>query len=174
MGEIAAAAGLSRGTPGYFFGSKEELYLEVLDRAFARRQSATAQALEPLRAWCEGDGDLAALAGALRYAVGGYVGFLSSHPGFVALVMQEELAGGRRLQGRTGHSTAMKDAFGALRRVAPQRGVGAFEVDEAVLLFVALTFAPASYRHTLMRTLKRSRRARIELAVAQLMYLVSG
>lgn len=33
MAEIGAAAGLSRGTPGYFFGQKEQLYRVVLERA---------------------------------------------------------------------------------------------------------------------------------------------
>ena len=35
MAEIGAAAGLSRGTPGYFFGQKEQLYRVVLERAAA-------------------------------------------------------------------------------------------------------------------------------------------
>src|SRR3954471_2780873 len=33
---VGEAAGISRGTPGYFFGSKEGLYKAVLDRSFAR------------------------------------------------------------------------------------------------------------------------------------------
>ena len=32
--DVGAAAGVSRGTPGYFFGSKAELYQAVLDRSF--------------------------------------------------------------------------------------------------------------------------------------------
>ncbi len=32
--QIGQAAGVSRGTPGYFFGSKEQLYGEVPDRLF--------------------------------------------------------------------------------------------------------------------------------------------
>ncbi len=35
MADIGAAAGLSRGTPGYFFGQKEQLYRVVLERAAA-------------------------------------------------------------------------------------------------------------------------------------------
>lgn len=33
MARIGAAAGVSRGTPGYFFGAKEDLYREVVSRA---------------------------------------------------------------------------------------------------------------------------------------------
>jgi AcrR family transcriptional regulator len=35
MAQVGAAAGVSRGTPGYFFGSKEALHRAVLDRAIA-------------------------------------------------------------------------------------------------------------------------------------------
>ena len=34
--EVGAAAGVSRGTPGYFFGTKAELYQAVLDRCVRR------------------------------------------------------------------------------------------------------------------------------------------
>ena len=34
MAEIAASAGVSRGTPAYFFNSKEQLYRAVLGRSF--------------------------------------------------------------------------------------------------------------------------------------------
>ena len=40
LGAIAAAAGLSRGTPSYFFGNKEELYRAVLEQLFAEREVA--------------------------------------------------------------------------------------------------------------------------------------
>ena len=61
LSEIAAAAGLSRGTPNYFFGSKEQLYRNVLERVFAERQAATAEAIRPVVAWCEGTGGTTAL-----------------------------------------------------------------------------------------------------------------
>src|ERR687884_731159 len=54
--DIGAAAGLSRGTPSYFFGSKERLHLDVLRRAFDRRHEATTAAFAPVRAWCEDGG----------------------------------------------------------------------------------------------------------------------
>ena len=34
--EVGTAAGVSRGTPGYFFGSKADLYQAVLDRCSPR------------------------------------------------------------------------------------------------------------------------------------------
>ena len=35
MAQVGAAAGVSRGTPGYFFGTKEALYRVVIERAAA-------------------------------------------------------------------------------------------------------------------------------------------
>src|SRR5262245_21887030 len=94
--EIGGRAGLSRGTPSYFYGSKERLFVAVLERVFAAREEATARAFAPLRAWAhEGDGSLER---ALARAVEGYMDFLLARPTFVRLLEWEELQGGRRLR----------------------------------------------------------------------------
>jgi AcrR family transcriptional regulator len=179
MSEIGAAAGLSRGAPGYLFGSKQSLYGEVLTAVFDTRQQATEHAFARVRAWCEGDTDLERLRSAFSAAAEGYMGFLYEHPAFVALIMREELDGGSRLTRTSRSSTAMDDAFQALRRAGAKRGLRAFQVSEAVLLFVSLTFTPFSYRHTLLRSVglelssERGRRRQARLAAAQLMNLVA-
>jgi hypothetical protein len=105
--------------------------------------------------------------------------FLHEHPAFVALIMREELDGGGRLKRASRSSTAMDDAFQALRRAGANRGVRAFRVPEAVLLFVSLTFSPFSYRHTLLQSVglevisERGRRRQAKLTAAQLMNLVA-
>jgi TetR/AcrR family transcriptional regulator len=180
LNDIGARAGLSRGAPSYFFGSKEQLYLAVLERAFEARQVATEAAFEPVRAWCDGDAGVRALRAALASAAAGYMEFLQVRSTFVTLIMREELGAGRRIRERAGASTAMQDAFAAVRRAGRRRGLRAFDVDEAVLLFIALTFAPFSYQATLMRALGRDlsqaadRRRQIGFAVDQLMYLLTG
>src|SRR5688500_7134829 len=58
LNEIAEAAGVSRATPSYFFGSKEALYVAVLERVFADRQTAARSAFEPLEAWARGESSL--------------------------------------------------------------------------------------------------------------------
>ncbi len=178
MSEIGAAASLSRGAPGYFFGSKQSLYGEVLTAVFSSRQQATEQAFLPVRTWCEGDAELERLPTALAAAAAGYMRFLQEHPEFVALIMREELDGGHRLSRASRSSTAMEDAFEALRRAGPRRALRPFEVKEAVLLFVSLTFAPFSYRHTLLRSVgvelisERGLRRQARLTAAQLMSLL--
>lgn len=177
--EIGAAAGLSRATPSYFFGSKERLYRAVLERVFAARQQATADAFAPVRAWCEGAAGRTELAKALALAAEGYLRFLLERPAFVRLLVWEELGAGERLRSATGDSTAMRDAFGALRAAGRTRGLAAFDVDEATLLFVSLTFAPLAHRATLMAALERDlsdaavRCKHVKLVVDQLMALLT-
>lgn len=180
LSDIGAAAGLSRGAPSYFFGSKQHLYADVLAGAFAERQHATERAFAPVHAWCRGDGGTDELRRALASAAAGYMGFLLTHPTFVALIMREELDGGQRLGDATRPSTAMQKAFMAVRRAGRDRGIRPFKAQEAVLLFVALSFAPFSYRNTLMRAVgrdlasARGRRQQVDLLVEQTMRLLCG
>jgi TetR/AcrR family transcriptional regulator len=176
--DIGAAAGLSRGTPSYFFGSKEQLYADVLRRAFSLRHEATRAAFQPVRAWCAGDAGTDALRAALGAAARGYMEFLAANPVFTALVVREELDKGRRIRALSGTSTAMEDAFTAVRRAGRRRGLRAFAVQDAVFLFVALTFTPFSQGHTFMPALGRDlsrpaeRRRHVDMAVDQLMHLL--
>lgn len=178
LGDIGAVAGLSRGTPSYFFGSKERLYVAVLERVFAERQAATAEAFTAVRDWArEGQGSLAA---PLKQAVEGYLAFLLDRPEFVRLLQREDLGGGHRLRAATRDSQAMTDAFQALRGVARARGLRPFKVENAVLLFVSLTFSPLTQRATLLAALERDlenpgvRRRHVAFVVAQLLHLVGG
>jgi AcrR family transcriptional regulator len=181
--EIAEAAGLSRGTPSYFFTNKEGLYRAVLDAVFAGRDEATAAAFAPLTAWAaaaDAEGDDAALRRALRAALGDYLAFLIARPAFVRLIGWEDLSGGQRL--RDAHPTAstiMADAFAAVRRAGRRRGTAPFAVDDAVLLFVALTFSLRAHHDTFMAGLGRdlaeatTRRRHVALATEQLHHLVA-
>jgi AcrR family transcriptional regulator len=180
LADIAAAAALSRGTPNYFFGSKEALYVAVLDRGFAARQRATAAAFAPVHLWCADEADLAGLRAALVDAAAAYLRFLAENPAFVALLMREELSRGERLRLRSTSSTAVHDAFQALRDVADARGLRPFPVEDAVLVFMGLTFGVASLSHTLLPSVGRDlaraseRDHHVELVVDQLMSLVAG
>jgi AcrR family transcriptional regulator len=177
---IGAAAGLSRATPSYFFGSKEQLYTAVLERVSADRQTATARAVQPVVAWCDGHGDLEELRNALADGMESYMRFLLSRPAFQRFITWEELAGGDRLRAARRNSTALVDAFTRVRKVAKRRGLRAFDVGDAVLLWVATTYAPLANRNTLLVAMKRdltvakTRRAHLGFAVDQMMYLLAG
>lgn len=180
LNDIGAEAGLSRGTPSYFFGSKERLYTAVLERVFAARHEATSQAFAPVHRWCEGDAGLPPLRRALTQAAEHYMRFLLERPAFVRLLVWEELAGGQRLRLVRRSSTAMQEAFRALRATGRRRGLRAFDVDDAQLLFIVLTFAPLAHRSTLMFAMDRDlsdaavRRRHVRLAVGQLMGLLAA
>jgi TetR/AcrR family transcriptional regulator len=179
VGEIAAAAGLSRGTPSYFFGSKAGLYRAVLEGAFARREEATRRACAPLTEWATGERD-DAIEVPLAEAVEGYLEFLLENPAFLRLVLREELGGAAALRDVPRASTAIHDAFTAVHSLAGSRGIGDFDPDDVVLLFVSLTFFPASQGSTFMASLKRDlskprvRRRHIELVVEQLLALIGA
>src|SRR5690242_2208000 len=110
LADIGTAAGLSRGAPGYFFGSKDALYAAVIESLFAERETAMRPAFAPLSAWPH-TSTPEPLADVLRDAVGAYLAFLHARPQFVALVEREALAGGARLAAAPHRSTAMEDAF---------------------------------------------------------------
>src|SRR3954451_1398118 len=141
--QIGDAAGLSRGTPGYFFGSKQDLYVAVLERVFADREEATTRAFEPVRAWCESE-RAGSLRGPLTRAIESYMSFLLARPAFVRLVVREELRGGEALRLAQREGRAMRDSLAAVRVVARQRSMRSFDVDDAVLVLVSLTFSPLS------------------------------
>lgn len=80
MADIGAAAGVSRGTPGYFFGQKEQLYRVVLERA-----AATFRMLgETLRA--RHAGAASAPATVVGETVEAFVGLLVARPDIVRLL----------------------------------------------------------------------------------------
>jgi len=176
LGQVATAAGLSRGTPSYFFGSKEKLYQAVLEQAFSDREEATREACRPLVEWASGGGE-ASLRKPMTKAVEGYIEFLLRHPSFLKLIQREELAGGSRLRSVARESKAIEEAFAAVQSVAAERESKAFSVADAVLVFVSLTFSPLTQRATFMASLERdlsepkARRAHVRLSVDQLLHL---
>jgi AcrR family transcriptional regulator len=152
--EIGDAAGLSRGAPNYFFGSKQDLYVAVLERVFADREDATMRAFAPVRAWCESTGP-GTLREPLTRAIQDYMSFLLARPAFVRLIIREELRGGEGMRLAQREASAMRDALAAVRSVARKRSLRHFDVDDAVLVLVSLTFSPLSQQSTFMAALDR-------------------
>ena len=106
--------------------------------------------------------------------------FLMSHPSFLRLVQREELAGGERLQEVRRESRAIHEGFTALQAASKRAGLQAFNVPDAVLLFVSLTFSPLAQRSTFMASLGRdldetkTRRNHVRLVVDQLLHFLGA
>lgn len=177
LAEIATAAGLSRGAPNYFFGSKEALYEATLERVFGDREQAVREACRPLVTWCE-SGERKPIRRPLTKAVDGYLDFLGHRPTFLRLIQREELAGATRLKALRRESKAIEEMFAAVRALSHKRGLKPFDVNEAVLVFVSLTFFPLAQSSTFMASLgidpssEDGRRRLSRLAVDQLLHLV--
>jgi AcrR family transcriptional regulator len=85
--EVGARAGVSRGTPSYFFRSKADLHRAVLDRCFEQVRRVVRTGRE--RALRSGEPPEVVLEG----AVSEYFDFLASRPNFVRLIEREALDG---------------------------------------------------------------------------------
>ena len=105
--QVGAAAGVSRGTPGYFFGSKSELYQAVLDRCFAEVREAVRAGRA--RALASSQSPDTILAG----AVSDYFDFLAARPNFIRLIEREALNEGRLPEGLS-HLSAGQEALAAI------------------------------------------------------------
>ncbi len=105
--QVGAAAGVSRGTPGYFFRSKADLYQAVLDRSFAEVREAVREGRA--RALASNESPETILAG----AVSDYFDFLAARPNFVRLIEREALSGNRLPHG-VSHLSAGQEALAAI------------------------------------------------------------
>src|SRR5690606_30257718 len=87
LADVGLKAGVSRGTPGYFFGSKAALYSAVIDRCCDEVRRAVRSGRTRARESGRAPQDI--LAG----AVGDYFDFLHAHPEFVRLIERAALGG---------------------------------------------------------------------------------
>jgi AcrR family transcriptional regulator len=147
--EIAVAAGRSRATPSYFYGSKDGLYRAVLERVLADRERALAAAFAPLREWPSGHPDaLPELRAAVEHGVRGYADFLVGRPSFARLMGWESLEGGSRLAPTMGRSTAIVAALRAVRDRADEHGLAPFDPQQVLVALVSLCFLPVAHHAT--------------------------
>jgi AcrR family transcriptional regulator len=107
LSEVGALAGVSRATPGYFFGSKSDLYQAVLDRCFSEVRDAVRAGRA--RALASAQSPDAILAG----AVSDYFDFLAARPNFIRLIEREALNGGSQLD-EVSHLSAGQEALTAI------------------------------------------------------------
>ena len=141
LNQVGMKAGVSRGTPGYFFGSKESLYQAVLERCFGRVRDAIRSGRE--RALASHEPPDVVLAG----AVGEYYDFIQANPNFVRLMEREALAGGERLAQLPDANFASEAvaAIGEELGLDPAHNTG---IAHLVLSMIALCWFPAVHART--------------------------
>lgn len=149
LNEIGVAAGVSRGTPGYFFGAKAELHRAVLERCLAQVRMAVRSGRE--RAIASRESPEVVLAG----AVGEYFDFITARPNFVRLMEWEALSGGQQLRDVPPHIAAAREAVAAigLELGLDPTGPGSDEAAQLLLSVIGLCWFPLVHSATLLGAL---------------------
>ncbi|MEO8635253.1 MAG: TetR/AcrR family transcriptional regulator [Gemmatimonadales bacterium] len=145
--DVGAAAGVSRGTPGYFFGAKEQLYRAVLERCLQRVRAAVRSGRE--RALASKEPPDVVLAG----AVGEYFDFISANPEFVRLLEREALDGGHQLAQLPPHLEAAQEALGAIVTELALDPADEAEAQQLLISMLALSWFHVVHGPTVLRAL---------------------
>lgn len=141
LNQVGAEAGVSRGTPGYFFGSKADLYQAVLDRSFTEVREAVREGRA--RALASNESAETILAG----AVSDYFDFLAARPNFVRLIEREALTGGRLPHG-VSHLSAGQEALAAISAELGLDDSASGEAAQLLLSIIALCWFPMIHERT--------------------------
>jgi len=139
--QVGAVAGVSRGTPGYFFRSKAELYQAVLDRSFTEVSEAVRAGRA--RALASNESPDTILAG----AVSDYFDFLAARPNFVRLIEREALNGGRLPEGLN-HISAGQEALAAISVELGLDDTPSGEAAQLLLSIISLCWFPMIHART--------------------------
>jgi TetR/AcrR family transcriptional regulator len=146
LNEVGLKAGVSRGTPGYFFGSKAELYRAVIERCFGEVREAVRAGRE--RALASGESSEVILAG----VVSDYFEFLLARPNFVRLMEREALMSRTPLEGMPRTNVAGE----AVAAISEELGLDPAQGSEAahlVLSIIGLCWFPAVHASTVVPAL---------------------
>jgi TetR/AcrR family transcriptional regulator len=143
LNQVGAAAGVSRGTPGYFFGSKADLYQAVLDRSFAEVRDAVRAGRA--RALASNQSPDAILAG----AVSDYFDFLTARPNFVRLIEREALNGTHLPEG-VSHLSAGQEALAAISAELGLDDAPSGDAAHLLLSIISLCWFPLVHSRTVV------------------------
>lgn len=146
LNEVGLRAGVSRGTPGYFFGSKSDLYRAVIERCFGEVREAVRAGRA--RALASGESPEVILAG----VVSDYFDFLLARRNFVRLMEREALSGTTHLSGLPPANVA-GEAVAAISEelgLDPAQGAAAAHL---VLSIISLCWFPAVHAGTVLPAL---------------------
>lgn len=155
LAEVGEAAGVSRGTPSYFFGSKKGLYRAVVERMVedVKRFVAGVRPHSEVGAAGKSPED------AIAYGIEAYVDFLAARPNFVRMMEREVLDAGRLSEGESeGVAGLLSESLGdpGAGLLAEDLERGPFrEVDarQLVVSIIALCFFPFAHAGGLLKEL---------------------
>ena len=143
--EICDRAGVTRGLPTYFFGSKEELYHAVLERTFAL--SLTRELLKMLRE--QAHHPEARPEEGLRVVIERLFDFFVTHPTFIRITEWEALNGGRYLGNLPRLITTLHEAVQVLQEEARWH----IDAEQFLIDLVALCWFPLAQAQTFLKPL---------------------
>ncbi len=136
--EISDTAGVTRGLPNYFFGSKEDLYRSVLERTF--ELSLTQELLSFLREQKRQPGTTPEEG--MRIVIERIFDFLVTHPIFIRITEWEALNGGRFLGNLPTLVTTLREALQVLHEeIGWQMDAEQFIIDLAALCWFPIAQA---------------------------------
>ncbi|NOK59336.1 MAG: hypothetical protein GFH27_549283n204 [Chloroflexi bacterium AL-W] len=144
--EIGMLAGVSRGTPGYFFGSKEQLYQAILDRILQAEHAAA----EQVHARLVSSG--AAPVDVITEVIRSHIDFLVARPTFIQLLTREALSN-FALQQSTTSLEVIQAGRVLLRQELERADIHHVDPDLLMLSVVALCWMPLTHRNTLLNPL---------------------
>jgi AcrR family transcriptional regulator len=142
--EIGQHAGVSRGTPNYFFGSKEQLYGAVLDRVFEAEQVSVMQSFSNVPS--EGG----AAADVLSLAIGSFLDFLLARPTFPRLIEREALNDARFLKTRSSYLLVFEVGLNLVKTELAQKHIRPVDPAQLLLSIIALCWFPLVHKDTFL------------------------
>lgn len=145
LSDVGRQAGVSRATPGYFFGSKADLHRAVLERCFADVRRAVREGKE--RALASGHTPEVVLAG----AVSDYADFVAARPNFVRLIEREALSDRTALVGMPLRLAVWQEALAAFQQELGLDISDSAEAAHLLLSLVALTWFPIVHGQTFLK-----------------------
>lgn len=144
---IGRHAGVSRGTPRYFFGAKQALYQAVLARALTAEADLLLDAQARITA--AGGGAEEVLTG----VVDSFLDFLVARPSFVRLVEREAAAGGATLREVAADTPAVQAGLVTLGQYFAEPEFRTADSAHILLSLVALCWFPLAHADTFTRGL---------------------
>lgn len=140
--QIAAAAGVAKATPSYFFGSKEGLWRAVLEEQNLAAIEIAPKALAQLTQGATGEEQIHAL-------VEGYFEFLIKYPNFFRLVQWSELQHNPAINDLPSHWEALAKAVSAVTGVLVEGEQPGQDPEQLLMSIIGMCNAHLVYGNTL-------------------------